>query len=112
MKSSIVPVDSGWTADVVVHPSGGAGSLVLEQSESSLLSIPLHPLGVKPSGNQYTATSNARHAIGPFQILPDEVLAIFLEYLDSPQLRLLGSCCKFLYAFCRSEDLWKTLFIE
>jgi hypothetical protein len=44
--------------------------------------------------------------------LPDEVVATVLEYLDAPQLDLLGSCCKFLYAFCRSEDLWKALFIE
>jgi hypothetical protein len=44
--------------------------------------------------------------------LPDEVVATVLEYLDALQLDLLGSCCKFLYALCRSEDLWKALFIE
>jgi hypothetical protein len=105
-----LPVIPGRSA-AVVPPSGGIDSLALEQPES-LVSIPLHPLGVKPSGNQYTAPSNARHATGFFQILPDEVVATVLEYLDAPQLDLLGSCCKFLYAFCRSEDLWKALFIE
>jgi hypothetical protein len=74
--------------------------------------IPSHPLGVKPSGNKYTATKNARVAIGTFQILPDEVLVILLEYLDSRLLRHLGSTCKALYAFCHSDDLWKALFIE
>jgi hypothetical protein len=74
--------------------------------------IPSHPLGVKPSGNKYTATESAREAIGTFQILPDEVLAILLEYLDSSLLRHLGSTCKALYAFCYSDDIWKALFVE
>jgi len=78
----------------------------IEQAISS------HPLGVKPSGNKYTATENARKAIGKFQILPDEILAILLEYLDSRLLRHLGSTCKALYAFCYLDDLWKALFIE
>ncbi len=74
--------------------------------------IPSHPLGVKPSGNQYTATESARESIGTFQILPDEILAILLEYLDSRSLRHLGSTCKALHAFCYSDDLWKALLIE
>jgi hypothetical protein len=109
MDSSSAPEPQGLAA--VSPPSGGIDSLALGHPES-LVSIPLHHLGVKPSGNQYTAPSNARHAVGFFQILPDEILATCLEYLDVPQLRVLGSSCKFLYAFCRSEDLWKTLFIE
>jgi hypothetical protein len=113
MKSSVVPADAGHSRALDIHSShGGVDSLVLEEAieESSL--IPPHPLGLKPSGNQYTATTNARHKIGDYRVLPDEILAISLEYLDSLQLRLLGSTCKFLYAFCRSDDLWKTLFIE
>ena len=74
--------------------------------------VPCHPLGVKPLGNRYTATSNARTAIGNFQILPDETLAILLEYMDSKSLRCLAYTCKALYAFCYSDDLWKALFIE
>jgi hypothetical protein len=91
--------------------SGDSGLIDYEES-SAAVSIPPHPLGVKPSGNAYTATNNARYAIGPLQILPDEVLAMFLESLDAPLLRLLGVTCKFLYAFTRSEELWKPLFIE
>jgi len=94
-----------------VYPSGGVESLSLSIEESSN-TIPPHPLGLKPAGNQYTATSIARNLIGSFQAFPDEILAIFLEYLDSYKLRLLGATCKFLYAFCRSDDLWKALFIE
>jgi hypothetical protein len=113
MKSSIVPDDSGNSIGAYIHPSvpisEGFDSLFLDE-ESSI--VPPHPLGLKPCGNQYTATRNARHGVGGFQLLPDEVLALFLEYLDSRELRLLGSTCTFLYAFCVYDDLWKTLFIE
>lgn len=82
---------------------------VLEASHS----IPPHPLGVKPSGNQYSAVVISKNCIGPaFKSWPDEILALFLEYLEPCELLLLGSTCKFLHAFCRAEDLWKTLFIE
>jgi hypothetical protein len=117
MKSSVVPAEADYAGTFGVQPNGG--SAVMESvdseplaAEESPFSIPLHPLGLKPSGNQYTATSNGRHRVGRFQILPDEILAIFLECLDSQGLRLLGSTCKFLYAFCRTEDLWKALFVE
>jgi hypothetical protein len=82
------------------------------QSAESSQSIPHHPLSVKPSGNQYTSLYNSKGFVGAFQLFPDEILVIFLEYLDSCTLRCLGSTCKFLYAFCRSDDLWKSLFIE
>ncbi|KAF3762430.1 hypothetical protein M406DRAFT_99040 [Cryphonectria parasitica EP155] len=77
------------------------------------LESPIHPLGIKPSGNKLLApgTTDAREAIGTFQALPDEVLAQFLEYLDKKSLRQLGCCSKFLYAFSISEELWKTLFL-
>jgi hypothetical protein len=111
MKSSVVP--AGCLDSVDIQPSGGVPeSLGLEQSAESLHSIPPHPLGIKPSGNQYTSSLNSKSSIGPFQLFPDEVLAIFLEYLNSSTLRFLGSTCKFLYAFCRSDDFWKSLFIE
>jgi hypothetical protein len=114
MKSSVVPTRCLDPVDI--QPSGGVQ--ILEslgpegQSAESSHTIPQHPLGIKPSGNQYAARCNSKDSIGPFQLFPDEVLAIFLEYLDSCTLRLLGSTCKFLYAFGRSEDLWKSLFIE
>ncbi|KAK2030920.1 hypothetical protein LX32DRAFT_637804 [Colletotrichum zoysiae] len=76
-------------------------------------SIPTHPLGVKPLGNQYLSDRpNARAHIGYFKTLPDEALMILLDYLDQERLRTLGSSCKFLYAFCRSDDLWKSLFLQ
>ncbi len=94
--------------DGSIFCTGIIPALDLEDVEQS---VPPHPLGVKPSGNEYTATEIARRAIGTFQILLDEVLMILLEYLDSRLLRLLGSTCKALYAFCCSDDLWKALFI-
>lgn len=106
---SSTPIQPSGINTIPVHESGE----IIEESESdSSVSIPPHPLGVKPLGNQYTATSNARYAIGLFQILPDEVLTIVLESLHPELLALLGSTCKFLYAFCRSEEFWKSLFIE
>ncbi|KAG0651192.1 F-box [Hyphodiscus hymeniophilus] len=105
MKSSVTASDCGFTNTLVLdgQPRGTStldGVVAIESEplavEESCVSIPIHPLGVKPSGNQYTATSNARHRVGFFQILPDEILAIFLEYLDSRELRLLGSTCKFM----------------
>lgn len=118
MKSSVIPADVGGVFDtkLALQPSGGADLESQEAASGSLeespLTIPHHPLAVKPAGNLYTASSNAKAAIGPFQLFPDEVIAIFLEYLDPSQLCLLGSTCKFLYAFCRSDDIWKNLFIE
>jgi len=105
------PLIQGEAADfgalVEMYPSSG---MTMSQEESPI-TIPPHPLGVKPSGNSYTATSNARHALGEFERLPDEALTVFLEYLDSSLLRTLGSTCKALYAFCRLDELWKALFI-
>jgi len=114
MKSSAVPAAC---LDVDIQLSGGVPESLSSAGKEELLaesphSVPHHPLGIKPSGNQYTASLNSKSFVGPFQLFPDEVLAILLEYLDSGTLRLLGLTCKFLYAFCRSDDLWKTLFIE
>ena len=75
-------------------------------------SIPVHPLGIKPSGNAFTATTNLRAAIGRFESLPDELILSLLETLDQLSLVNLGSTCRALYAFCRTEDLWKALFIR
>jgi hypothetical protein len=115
MKSSVLPADTGSAKVLEIQPSGNIDVEAIDSEhiateESSV--IPLHPLGVKPSGNQYAARSNAKHRAGLFQILPDEILAVFLEHLDSHELLGLGSTCKFLYASCRAEDLWKALFIE
>jgi hypothetical protein len=75
--------------------------------------VPLHPLGIKPLGNLYFSSgSNARASIGSLQALPDETVAVLLEYLDQSTVRQLGYTCKFLFAFCSSDDLWKSLFLE
>ncbi|KAI0136524.1 hypothetical protein BJ170DRAFT_677395 [Xylariales sp. AK1849] len=81
--------------------------------ESSTESIPVHPLGVKPLGNQYFASGPpARQALGVIGLLPDELIAQLLEFLQEESLRRLGSTCQFLHAFCQLDDLWKTIFLE
>jgi hypothetical protein len=76
-------------------------------------SIPSHPLGVKPLGNLYLHDGpNARTAIGLWNACPDEILMIILEHFDTASLRKFGSTCRFLFAFCYSEELWKTLFLQ
>lgn len=74
--------------------------------------IPCHPLGVKPSGNALLASWNLRPAIGTFQILPDELIVIVLEWFDGASLLNIGRTCKAFYAFTRAEELWKGLFVE
>ncbi|TDZ25911.1 F-box protein [Colletotrichum orbiculare MAFF 240422] len=37
---------------------------------------------------------------------------VLLEYLDQNSLTNLGYASKFLHAFCHSDDIWKTLFLE
>lgn len=76
-------------------------------------SIPSHPLGIKPLGNQYFSSGrNARSSLGTLGGLPDEMLLHFLDYVDPSSLRLLGHTCRFLFAFCRLDDLWKSHFLE
>lgn len=80
--------------------------------ENDPLTVPLHPLRIRPTGNAYTATENIKPAAGAFAALPDELLIQILESLDAASLKRLGCTCKALYAFSRLEDLWKTLCIE
>ncbi|KAL4918842.1 hypothetical protein BDW62DRAFT_58511 [Aspergillus aurantiobrunneus] len=74
--------------------------------------IPGHPLGVKPSGNALFASENIRNTIGTFNLVPDELILTLLESLDCHSLLQLGQTCKAFYAFTRTEDLWKTLFVS
>ncbi|KAL4882795.1 hypothetical protein BJY04DRAFT_206744 [Aspergillus karnatakaensis] len=80
--------------------------------ESAVEAIPGHPLGVKPSGNALFASENLRNAVGLFNLLPDELILILLEFLECRDLLQLGQTCKALYAFTRTEDLWKAFFIR
>ncbi|KAK4152417.1 hypothetical protein C8A00DRAFT_16262 [Chaetomidium leptoderma] len=76
-------------------------------------SIPSHPLGIKPLGNKYFSSGeDARMLLGTLQVLPDEMLMQLLEYLDPRALRLFGYTCKFLFACCVVDDIWKTIFLE
>lgn len=76
------------------------------------VTVPSHPVGVKPTGNAYNATRNLKSATGFFVGLPDEVLVQVLEYLDARSLQNIGCTCKAMYAFSRLEDLWKPLCTE
>lgn len=71
-----------------------------------------HPLGIKPSGNAYTASVDLKGAAGSFGSLPDELLLQLLELFQAPELVAIGATCKALYAFSRAEELWRSLFVE
>lgn len=115
MKSSFVDgelngASLSFGARLDAEPTAQLTAVPEDEEPASV--IPHHPLGIKPSGNQYTATRNDRHNIGRFQVLPDEFLVVFLEHLDASILRVLGSTCRALYAFCSSDEIWKGLFIR
>ncbi|CAK7238229.1 hypothetical protein SEUCBS140593_010455 [Sporothrix eucalyptigena] len=75
--------------------------------------LPPHPLGIKPLGNKYLDQgTDAKTAAGLFQALPDELLMHFVETLDMDSVRALGSTCRFFYAFCTYDELWKGLALE
>lgn len=74
--------------------------------------LPSHPLAIRPAGNAYTSKINLRSAAGFFRRLKDELINEILEYLDAQSLQRIGSTCKALYAFSRSEELWKALFLK
>lgn len=94
--------------------TNGLGVCSMDEQQASVESpIPSHPLGIKPLGNQYLSSAvNARGSIGRLQVLPDEVLAQLFEHFGQQSLRRLGYTCRFLFAFCHADDLWKTLFLE
>lgn len=99
-------------ADVFPTRSRGVISIPENEPEECTTVIRPHPLGIKPAGNLYMAIENARPACGNFQQLPDEILMTLLESFESEVLIRLSSTCRFLHAFCRSDDLWKALFIQ
>ena len=75
--------------------------------ETNEVTVPVHPLGIRPSGNAYAAKNNLKPAAGFLGALPDDILIQILEQLDAPALKHVGSLCKALYAFSRLDDLWK-----
>ncbi len=109
-----------FTKDINRCDAGGGALWDNESNGDEMLdtgtvsdSIPCHPLGVKPLGNLFFASgSNARQSLGNFGRLPDEMILHFLEYLQPDSLQFLGTTCRFLYAFCHLDELWKPLFLE
>ncbi|OTB08821.1 hypothetical protein M426DRAFT_316845 [Hypoxylon sp. CI-4A] len=92
---------------------GELDELDLQITGISSDSIPVHPMGVKPLGNQYFASGpTARQSLGSLGSLPDEMILQMLEYLDIDSLKNIGFACRFLYAFCQLDELWKALFLE
>ncbi|KAI0877532.1 F-box domain-containing protein [Hypoxylon argillaceum] len=93
--------------------SYGGGRISDHDEPGVINSIPIHPMGIKPLGNQYfTNGPSVRQYTGTVGQLPDEMILHLLEYLDATSLRKLASTCRFLYAFGQLDDLWKALFIE
>lgn len=84
----------------------------INQDSQQSTAVQRHPLGVRPSGNAFTSKTNLKASCGVYALLPDEVLAQLLEYLDAADLLRLGATCRALHAFTRSEELWRALFVE
>ena len=101
--SRINAPEQSWSHGKTLSKSAG---------EHDSLTLPSHPLRIKPAGNVYTTTENIKLATGLLMGLPDELIIQVLDSLDAASLKQLGCTCKALYAFSRFEDLWKTLCIE
>jgi hypothetical protein len=74
--------------------------------------IKAHPLGVRPSGNAFTASVHIRENLGIFSSLPDKLILALLEWLHYDDLLRLGSTCRAFFAFTACDDLWKRLFLQ
>ena len=74
--------------------------------------VPIHPLGIKPSGNAFAADHDLKAAAGFFAWLPDELLLAVLEWLDPPSLVNVGGTCKALFAFASFDELWKSFIVR
>ena len=103
---------AGETAPPSMSQRGAQRELSVDIIGDNSVSVPSHPIGVKPTGNAYNATENLKSATGFLVALPDESIVQVLEYLDGSSLQKIGCTCKAMYAFSRLEDLWKTLCIE
>ncbi|GAD99485.1 F-box and JmjC domain protein, putative [Paecilomyces variotii No. 5] len=94
-----LPANAGHDESELSSSYMSNGSQLVSASLASRDAIPCHPLGVKPSGNGLTAAWDLRTAIGTFNILPDEILLMLLEYLDSASLLNIGcTYCSHLFS--------------
>ena len=82
-----------------------------EEDEETNMSIPQHPLEIKPLGNAYMSSEDLRTTSGFFYRLPEETLVYLLEQMEAPVLVALGATCKAMYAFTRADELWRALYI-
>ncbi|KZF25899.1 JmjC domain-containing protein [Xylona heveae TC161] len=103
LNGKIINLPSHMRQDLIDEP---------DESGEKPVTIPQHPLGIKPAGNAYVARYDMKTACGNFYSLADELIIQILENLDAKSLTRLGATCKALYAFSTFEELWKTLFIE
>ena len=115
-RAALLNDDERETAQLERRPvkrlkSHGAAVNGSDTKDQSTL-VRRHPLGVRPSGNALTSSVNAKWSCGLFGRLPDELIMQFFEMLQVPHLLKLGSTCKALHAFSRSEELWRSLFVE
>lgn len=83
-----------------------------EEVSHSAPEIHAHRLGIRPSGNGLTESAHARHNIGTFGVLPDEVILTVLEWIEDAQLIVLGKTCRAFFAFTSNDDLWRTLLLQ
>ncbi|KAI9835166.1 MAG: hypothetical protein M1819_002536 [Sarea resinae] len=115
MAPSAVPIDGfgfgGLTESAQLPPTAKLANIGLSVDETAV-TVPPHPLGIKPSGNAYTASQNLKSACPGFSSLTDDLIIQILEFCDDSSLLRLGATCKALYAFTRFDELWKALFLE
>ena len=83
-----------------------------DEDVAAAITVPSHPLGIRPAGNAYTASENLKSRCGSFARLPDELLSHMLESFEADVLVRLGSTCRALYAFTRLDELWRALFVR
>ena len=98
-----------FRAPSAMSQRGALQELSVDTIGDDSVTVPSHPVGVKPTGNAYNATKNLKSVTGFFVALPDELIVQVLEHLDAGSLQKIGCTCKAMYAFSRLEDLWKTL---
>ena len=102
-----------WISHISMSHLKTAAHAAADPDMEEAITVPPHPLDVKPAGNAYTAAHNLRDTSGGLlSALADELIFQILEFLDGSSLLRIGATCRALYAFARADDLWKTLFLE
>ncbi|QLQ82535.1 hypothetical protein HG537_0H02970 [Torulaspora globosa] len=80
---------------------------------------PIHPLGVKPSGNallfsnREVAENSRKRLLGNLVKLPEHLLVEILSYIAQPNdLKNLGHSSRILYAYCYNDEYWRNLYMR